>query len=143
MIAMGHKARLPRALGAAAVASFLFVAFGCGPGAGSASLPIAADIVILDGPVASHGASELACTFEATQVGAEGDAAVQIRVDWSASCGTHKTETFTFRGPDQTFTSTYEDPVGLPLAMTFWASITWVDSRGRHVIRSASAAPAP
>jgi hypothetical protein len=147
--------RLPwlRALGLAATAALLFTAFGCapvagpgtgpgpGPGPGSTPLPIAADIVIVDDPVGGSGASELACTFEATQLGTEGSESIQIRVDWSASCGTHKSETFTFRGPDQVFTSTYEDPTGMPLGMTFWATITWVDSRGKHVLRSASAAP--
>ena len=144
---------LQRALGLMATAALLLAAFGCapvaGPGTGpgtnpdpgSTSLPIAADIVILDDPVGGAGASEIACTFEATQIGVEGNQPVQIRVDWSASCGTHKTETFTFRGPDQVFTSTYEDPTGMPLGMTFWATITWVDSRGKHVIRSATAAP--
>ena len=142
-----------RTLGLMAGAALLLAAFGCapvaGPGTGpgtnpdpgSTSLPIAADIVILDDPVGGAGASEIACTFEATQIGVEGNQPVQIRVDWSASCGTHKTETFTFRGPDQVFTSTYENPTGMPLSMTFWATITWVDSRGKHVLRSASAAP--
>jgi hypothetical protein len=140
-------------LGLMAGAALLFAAFGCAPiagpgtgpgtdpGPGSTSRPIAADIVILDDPVGGPGASEIACTFEATQIGVEGNQPVQIRVDWSASCGTHKTETFTFRGPDQVFTSTYEDPTGMPLGMTFWATISWVDSRGKHVVRSATAAP--
>jgi len=144
---------LPPALGLATVAALLLAAVGCSlapgggagsdSGSGSPSLPIAADVVILEDPVGGYGASDLACTFEATQVGAEGTAPIQIRVDWSAPCGTHKTETFTFRGPDQVFTTTYQDPAGLPLSMTFWASITWVDPRGRHVVRSASAAPTP
>jgi hypothetical protein len=144
---------LQRTLGLTAGAALLLVAFGCAPvagpgtgpgtnpGPGSTSLPIAADIVILDDPVGGAGASEIACTFEATQIGVEGNRPIQIRVDWSASCGTHKSEAFTFRGPDQVFTSTYEDPTGTPISMTFWATITWVDSRGKHVVRSASAAP--
>ena len=141
------RIRPQRALGLMAIAALLLAAFSCapvagpGPGPGSTSLPIAADIVILDDPVGGAGASEVACTFEATQIGVDGNQPIQIRVDWSASCGTHKSETFTFRGPDQVFTSTYEDPTGMPISMTFWATITWVDSRGKHVLRSASATP--
>ncbi len=145
--------RLRRALFLVAPAALLLASFGCsptsgigtgpgpGPGPGPTSLPIAADIVILDDPVGGHGASSLACTFEATQVGTEGDMPIQIRVDWSAPCGTHKTETFTFRGAAQVFTSTYEDPTASPLSMTFWATITWMDRRGKHTIRSASGTP--
>lgn len=144
---------LQRTLGLMATAALLLAAFGCAPvagpgtdpgadpGPGSTSLPIAADIVILDDPVGGADASELACTFEATQLGVDGNQPIQIRVDWSASCGTHKSEAFTFRGPDQVFTSTYEDPTGMPISMTFWATITWVDSRGKHTLRSATAAP--
>jgi len=141
------RIRPQRALGLMAIAALLLAAFSCAPvagpgtGPGSTSLPIAADIVILDDPVGGAGASEVACTFEATQIGVDGNQPIQIRVDWSASCGTHKSETFTFRGPDQVFTSTYEDPTGMPISMTFWATITWVDSRGKHVLRSASATP--
>jgi hypothetical protein len=29
----------------------------------------------------------------------------------------------------------------MPISMTFWATITWVDSRGRHALRSSSATP--
>ena len=138
---------LQRTLSLMATAALLLAAFGCAPvagpgtGPGSTSLPIAADIVILDDPVGGADASELACTFEATQLGVDGNQPIQIRVDWSASCGTHKSEMFTFRGPDQVFTSTYEDPTGMPISMTFWATITWADSRGRHALRSATATP--
>jgi hypothetical protein len=111
-----------------------------GPAAGPTSRPMAVDILVVDDPVGGQEVSNLACTVEATQLGVEGSEPVQIRVDWSASCGTHKSETFTFRGGRETFTSTYEDPTGQPLRMTFWATVRWTDSRGAHAVRSASAA---
>jgi hypothetical protein len=110
------------------------------PGPTPTSGPMAADVVILDDPTGGTGVTDLACTFEMTQLGTDGNEPIQVRVDWSASCGTHKSETFTFRGSDEAFTSTYEDPTGMPISMTFWATIHWTDSRGMHVLRSASAA---
>ncbi len=111
-----------------------------GPGPAPSSGPISADIVIVDNPIGGKGVTDLACTFEATQLGTDGSEPIQIRVDWSATCGTHKSEVFTFRGGDEAFTSTYEDPTGAPLGMTFWATVAWTDARGSHVVRSASAA---
>ncbi len=110
------------------------------PGTDPATGAMAADVIILDDPAGGKGVTDLACVFEATQLGTSGAAPIQIRVDWSASCGTHKSETFTFRGGQEVFTSTYEDPSGYPLGMTFWATIRWTDSRGSHVLQSADAA---
>jgi hypothetical protein len=138
-----------RILTLTALAAALLAAFGCtpvgtpgtdpGPGTTPASGPMAADIVIVDDPTGGSGVTDLACTFEVTQLGTEGNEPVQIRVDWSASCGTHKSQSFAFRGAEETFTATYEDPTGAPIGMTFWATIRWTDSRGPHAIRSASA----
>jgi hypothetical protein len=114
---------------------------GTPPGTSTGGVPLTADVAILDEPVGGRNITDLACTFEATQIGTEEGNPVVIQVDWSASCGTHKTETFTFRGGSEVFTSTYEDPTGYPITMTFWATIRWEDSRGRHTLRSASAAP--
>jgi hypothetical protein len=130
---------------AAAAASLLGLLAGCSLGGSpgtSAGAPLAADVTILDEPVGGRGAVELSCTFEVSQIGTELGDPITIQVDWSASCGTHKTETFTFRGGSQAFTSTYEDPTGYPIAMTFWATIRWEDSRGPHTLRSASASSA-
>jgi hypothetical protein len=113
---------------------------GTDPGTGPVSGPMAADIVIVDDPSGGKGVTDLACVFEVTQLAQDGSDPMEIRVDWSASCGTHKSETFTFRGSSELFTSTYEDASGMPLSMTFWATIRWTDSRGSHVLRSASAA---
>lgn len=110
-----------------------------GPPGTSAGAPLAADVKILDDPRGGGGAVELSCAFEVTQIGTDLGEPITIQVDWSASCGTHKTETFTFRGGSEVFTSTYEDPTGYPITMTFWATIRWEDSRGRHTLRSASA----
>jgi hypothetical protein len=145
-----------RALALVAVAGCLVATFGCslfttpgtnpgpgtdpGPGPTPVSGPMAADIIVVDDPTGGRGITDLACTFEVTQLGTSGNEPIQIRVDWQASCGTHKSETFTFRGADEVYTSTYEDGTGTPLSMTFWATIHWTDSRGSHVVRSASAA---
>ena len=115
---------------------------GAGPGVGPDPIsgPMSVDVAVVDDPVGGRGVTDLSCTFEATQPGTDGTSPVQIRVDWSAPCGTHKSETFTFRGGQETFTSTYGDPAGYPLGMTFWATLRWTDSRGSHVVRSADAA---
>lgn len=124
----------------------LFTTPGTGPGPGSDPGPtpvgglVSADIVIVDHPVGGSGVTDLACTFEATQLGTDGSDPIEIQVDWSASCGTHKSEVFTFHGGDEVFTSTYGDPAGAPLGMTFWATVRWTDARGSHTVRSASAA---
>jgi hypothetical protein len=110
------------------------------PGPGPSAGPLSVEIVIVEDPVGGRGVSDVACTFEADQLGVDGSTPVTVRVDWSAPCGTHKSETFTFRGGHETYTSTYGDPAGTPLGMTFWATIQWVDARGSHVVRSADAA---
>ena len=150
----GSASRL-RILFLAAVGGLVLASVGCtqivtpGPGPGTdptppgttpASGPMSADVTIVDDPTGGKGVTDLACTFEVTQLGTDGTDPIQIRVDWSASCGTHKSETFTFRGSHEVYTSTYEDPTGSPIGMTFWATIRWTDSRGAHVLRSASAA---
>jgi len=134
-----------RGVAAVAAAGLLGLLAGCSlggsPGTPTAA-PLAADVTILDDPRGGGGVVELSCAFEVTQIGTDLGEPITIQVDWSASCGTHKTETFTFRGGSEVFTSTYEDPTGYPITMTFWATIRWEDGRGPHMVRSASAASA-
>ncbi len=109
---------------------------------------LTAEVAVVSDPTGGTGVSSLSCTFEVAEVPSSTSslisasaepAPITIRADWTASCGIHKSETFTFTGGTQTFITSYEDPGGYPLTMDFWVALSWTDARGSHVVRSATA----
>ena len=110
-----------------------------GTGPGPAAGLMAAAVAVMDAPIGGSGVTDLTCSFEVTQLPGEGTDPIYLRVDWTASCGVHKSEVFAFDGGYKVFTSRYEDSSGQPIGMTFWAAISWQDSEGSHAIRSANA----
>jgi len=104
-----------------------------------ASGPMETDIRIVTDPQGGTMISELSCAFEVSEVPGTGSDPVVIQVNWTAPCGTHKTEAFLFDGGTQVFESMYAEPGGY-IGMTFWADISWSDGTGTHRIRSDTAA---
>jgi len=124
---------------------------GCSPTGGivppTGSL-MTAEVAVVSDPAGGMGVSSISCTFEVVEVPSSTSsliatsaepAPITVRADWTASCGVHKSETFTFTGGTETFITNYEDPGGYPLTMNFWVAVSWVDARGSHVVRSATA----
>ena len=115
---------------------------GCSPTGGivpqTGSL-MTAEVAVVSDPAGGAGVSSLTCTFEMAETSSSTSAPITIRADWTASCGVHKSETFTFTGGTQTFITSYEDPGGYPLTMNFWVALSWADARGSHIVRSATA----
>jgi len=106
------------------------------PGGGAASRgSMDAEVRVTSQPRGGTNVSELACTFEVTQIPGTGSEPLAIFVSWVAPCGVHKTETFLFEGGTEMFESIYTEG-GYPIGMTFWATITWKDSRGNHTLAS-------
>jgi hypothetical protein len=104
---------------------------------------LAAEVTIVADPVGGSDVATLSCTFQVSELVGEGSGPVSVSARWAASCGTHKSEVFQFKGGDATFTTTYSESGGYPITKTFWVDITWLDARGSHTVRSAAAACAP
>jgi len=130
----------------AIVLAAMLMAQGCvqpilGEGSGASSSDgMDADVRIVSHPEGGTGVLELACIFEVTEVPGSGNLPIPLYVSWTAPCGTHKTESFLFEGGRQVFESLYSEG-GYPIGMTFWATITWTDSRGPHTVVTDVAVP--
>ncbi len=141
-----HSRRMWRGILTLATAfGLLGVASGCSlVGAGGTTPPpegglMAADVTVVSDPMGGADVSALSCTFQVSELAGGGTGPVQLNARWIAPCGTHKSETFQFKGGDATFTTTYSESGGYPITKTFWVEITWLDARGSHALRSASA----
>ena len=138
----GHSLRILRGLLLlAAAAGLLGGAAGCallGTDAPPQGL-LAAEVTIVADPVGGSDVATLSCTFQVSELVGEGSGPVSVSARWAASCGTHKSEVFQFKGGDATFTTTYSESGGYPITKTFWVEIMWLDARGSHALRSASA----